>query len=64
VVVVAAVFLLSLGVAALAARSLRIKLAQSGIVGRDMNKPDRPEVPEMGGLAIVALGGGALPQRL
>jgi UDP-N-acetylglucosamine--dolichyl-phosphate N-acetylglucosaminephosphotransferase len=58
---VAAVFLLSLGVAVLAARSLRIKLAQSGIVGRDMNKPDRPEVPEMGGLAIVAgFGAGVL----
>jgi len=29
------------------------------IVGQDMHKPDRPEVPEMGGLAIVAYSIGA-----
>lgn len=28
------------------------KLRGAGIVGRDINKPDRPEVPEMGGLAV------------
>ena len=30
------------------------RLRRAGIVGRDMHKVDRPEVPEMGGLAIVA----------
>jgi UDP-N-acetylglucosamine--dolichyl-phosphate N-acetylglucosaminephosphotransferase len=45
----------------LAARSLSVRLARNGIVGRDMNKPDRPEVPEMGGLAVVAgFGAGVL----
>ncbi len=28
------------------------KLRGAGIVGRDINKPGRPEVPEMGGLAV------------
>ncbi len=28
--------------------------ARAGIVGRDLNKTGRPEIPEMGGLAIVA----------
>lgn len=28
--------------------------ARAGIVGRDVNKPGQPEIPEMGGLAIVA----------
>lgn len=55
------IFVVSLAVSALAARTLRIKLARAGIVGRDMNKPDRPDVPEMGGLAIVAgFGAGVL----
>jgi len=30
------------------------RLKRFGLVGRDMNKPDRPEVGEMGGIAIVA----------
>lgn len=56
-----AVFVVSLLVSALAARGLRVRLAQNGIVGRDMNKPGRPEVPEMGGLAVVAgFGAGVL----
>jgi len=29
------------------------RLKRSGIVGKDMNKPDTPEIPEMGGIAIV-----------
>lgn len=37
------------------------RLRRAGIVGRDMHKADRPEVPEMGGLAIVAgFGAGTL----
>ena len=30
------------------------RLKRFGIVGKDVNKPDRPEVAEMGGIAIVA----------
>ncbi len=30
------------------------KLKRVGLVGRDMNKPGRPEIPEMGGFGIVA----------
>ena len=30
------------------------KLIQAGITGKDENKPDAPEIPEMGGLAILA----------
>jgi len=30
------------------------RLLKAGIVGRDMHKPGGPEIPEMGGLAIVA----------
>ncbi len=34
--------------------TLMSKLKQAGIVGEDMHKPGKPEVPEMGGLAITA----------
>ena len=30
------------------------RLRRAGIVGKDMHKPDRPEVPELGGLLLVA----------
>ncbi len=30
------------------------KFSDAGIVGRDINKPDKPKLPEMGGLAVVA----------
>jgi len=30
------------------------RLKRSGITGKDINKPDAPEIPEMGGIAIVA----------
>jgi UDP-N-acetylglucosamine--dolichyl-phosphate N-acetylglucosaminephosphotransferase len=30
------------------------RLKRSGMVGKDVNKPDKPEVAEMGGIAIVA----------
>jgi UDP-N-acetylglucosamine--dolichyl-phosphate N-acetylglucosaminephosphotransferase len=37
------------------------RLKRAGIVGKDMHKPGQPEIPEMGGLAIVAgLGAGML----
>ncbi|MEA3254971.1 MAG: hypothetical protein U9Q22_03945 [Candidatus Altiarchaeota archaeon] len=29
------------------------KLQRAGITGRDVNKPDKPEIPEMGGFAVV-----------
>lgn len=29
------------------------KLKRAGITGRDVNKPDNPEIPEMGGFAVV-----------
>ncbi|HEX9907339.1 MAG TPA: hypothetical protein VGB78_02590 [Thermoplasmata archaeon] len=29
------------------------RLKQKGIVGRDLNKPDKPEIAEMGGIAVV-----------
>lgn len=49
---------LLLGVSALVsagtAWALLPALRAAGIVGRDVNKPGRPEVPEMGGLALVA----------
>jgi UDP-N-acetylglucosamine--dolichyl-phosphate N-acetylglucosaminephosphotransferase len=32
----------------------KLSAARIRIVGRDMNKPDHPEVPEMGGLAVIA----------
>ena len=32
---------------------LMVRLKRAGIVGRDMNKPGRREIPEMGGLAVV-----------
>ena len=31
------------------------RLKREKITGKDMNKPDRPEIPEMGGLVIVAV---------
>jgi UDP-N-acetylglucosamine--dolichyl-phosphate N-acetylglucosaminephosphotransferase len=35
------------------------RLKRAGIVGRDMNKPGQPEIPEMGGLGIIiGLGAG------
>ncbi|HAZ30678.1 TPA: hypothetical protein DCY65_03795 [Candidatus Acetothermia bacterium] len=37
------------------------RLRAAGMVGRDMNKPGQPEIPEMGGLALVAgFGAGVL----
>ncbi|MBC7220203.1 UDP-N-acetylglucosamine--dolichyl-phosphate N-acetylglucosaminephosphotransferase [Candidatus Bipolaricaulota bacterium] len=51
----------SLCVSALGAWLLLPQLRAAGMVGRDMNKPNRPEVPEMGGLALVAgFGAGVL----
>ncbi len=47
-------FLVALPVSFLATFILIPLLREAGIVGRDMHKPGRPEVAEMGGLAIVA----------
>ncbi len=52
------VLLVSGGSAFFLLRILIPKLAQAGIVGKDMNKPGQPPVAEMGGLGIV-LGFGA-----
>jgi len=30
------------------------KFARAGITGKDMHKAGKPEIPEMGGLAVVA----------
>lgn len=46
-------FVISSSATFLLIKALLPKLRDEGIVGEDMNKPDRPEIPEMGGLAIV-----------
>lgn len=54
-------FALSLLVTFLAIPLLIPRLRRVGIVGKDMHKPGQPELPEMGGLGIVAgLGGGLI----
>lgn len=51
----------SFAVAVLGTVALLPALRAAGMVGRDVNKRDRPEVPEMGGLALVAgFGAGVL----
>lgn len=47
-------FLVSLPVSFLTTLILIPLLWKAGVIGRDMHKPGRPEVAEMGGLAIVA----------
>lgn len=55
------VALVSFGGAFLGARILIPRLRRAGIVGPDVHKPGKPEVPEMGGLALVAgFGAGTL----
>lgn len=55
------IFLVSFIVAFFAFPLLIPRLKQAGIVGKDMHKPEKPEVAEMGGLAIVAgLGSGLI----
>lgn len=44
----------SLAVASLAFSFLVPNLSVSGLTGRDLHKPDKPTIPEMGGLGIVA----------
>jgi len=46
-------FLIALSVTFLTVRGMRPGLVQAGIVGKDVNKPEKPTIPEMGGLAIV-----------
>ena len=50
---IALIFLVSFLTCFIATRLLIRKLQNSGILGRDVNKPNHVEVPEMGGLAIV-----------
>lgn len=45
---------LSLAASWLAFQLLIPRLKASGLTGRDLHKPDHPEVPEMGGLGIVS----------
>ncbi len=53
--------LVAVGVSALGAWILIPRLERAGIVGPDVHKPGRPEIPEMGGLALVAgFGAGVL----
>ncbi|MFB6272542.1 MAG: hypothetical protein ABEL51_06575 [Salinibacter sp.] len=49
-----AVFVLSLLASLLSFRVLVPRLRESGLTGRDMHKRAKPEIPEMGGLGIVA----------
>lgn len=53
-------FAFSLLTTFVALRLLIPRLKQAGIVGRDLHKPGQPEIPEMGGLAIVAGFGASL----
>ncbi|MGY4706806.1 UDP-N-acetylglucosamine--dolichyl-phosphate N-acetylglucosaminephosphotransferase [Candidatus Bipolaricaulota sp. J31] len=48
------VALVAFGTAFLGTMILIPRLKRAGIVGADVHKPGRPEVPEMGGLALVA----------
>lgn len=48
------VLMLSFAVAVATLRLLLPRLQRANIVGRDVQKPDKPLIPEMGGLAIVA----------
>jgi len=48
------IFLVSFAVAFIAFRTAIPLLRRGGIVGRDKHKPNQPEVPEMGGLFLVA----------
>jgi len=48
------VFLVSFMATFLSVPWLIPKLKKAGLTGRDVNKPDKPEIPEMGGFAIVS----------
>ncbi|MCS7240837.1 MAG: hypothetical protein NZ651_06305 [Candidatus Bipolaricaulota bacterium] len=48
------IFVAALFVSVLATGVLIPKLRRAGIVGKDLHKPGQPEVPEMGGLALLA----------
>ncbi len=48
------IFVVSFAVAFVVVRYLIAGFARAGIVGKDVHKPGNPEVPEMGGLALVA----------
>lgn len=57
---VAAVFLCSVALTWFSLPILIRKLAAAGMVGKDVNKKGTPEVPEMGGLAIIMGATGSL----
>ena len=50
---VLSVFLCSAAITAISLPVLVRKLSVAGIIGRDVNKEGKPEVPEMGGLSVV-----------
>lgn len=52
--------LTAIAIGTIALRALRPLLVRARIVGKDMNKPGQPEIPEMGGLALVAGAGASL----
>jgi len=56
----AAVFLASFLASLVSIQLISPRLRRAGIVGADVHKPDRPKIPEMGGLALVAGFGAAL----
>ncbi len=49
-----AIFLASATFSYVSVRLLIPRLISAGIVGKDVNKPGKPEVPEMGGIGIVS----------
>lgn len=55
------IFLVSFAVSFITIRRLIPRLQEAGITGKDVNKPGKPDVAEMGGLGIVAgMGSGIL----
>jgi len=46
-------FIVSFLVTSVSVQWLIVKLKEAGITGIDMNKPDKPLIPEMGGIAVV-----------
>jgi len=53
IALIAAVFISSICITAFSLPVLIRKFAAAGIVGKDVNKEGQPEVPEMGGLAVI-----------
>lgn len=46
-------FIVSFVVTFISVKWLIVKLKDAGITGIDMNKPEKPEIPEMGGISVI-----------